>query len=117
MVKIHNIRRLFDRRKELRTNQTPQEEKIWWYLKDKRLGCKFRRQHSVGGYILDFYCKEKRLIIEIDGEIHQTPEAREYDKVRDKFFTELDYKVLRFSNGEVEEDVKAVVAKIQQYLM
>jgi very-short-patch-repair endonuclease len=117
MVKIHNIRRLLDRRKELRENQTPQEEKLWWYLKDKRLGYKFRRQHSVGGYILDFYCKEKRLIIEIDGEVHNTKEAREYDVVRDKFFTELDYKVLRFKNSEVNEDTKKIVEKIKEYLV
>ena len=113
MVKIHNIRRLLERRKELRENQTPQEEKLWWYLKDKRMGYKFRRQHSVGGYILDFYCKEKRLIIEIDGGIHQTKENREYDMVRDKFFTELDYKVLRFRNDEVEKNISEVIRKIK----
>jgi len=115
-VQIHNIRRLLDRRKELRKNQTKTEEKLWWYLKDKRLGFKFRRQHSVGGYILDFYCKEKRLIIEVDGEVHNTKEAREYDKVRDKYFEELDYKILRFKNEEVENDVKKVVSKIQEFL-
>jgi very-short-patch-repair endonuclease len=62
MSKIHNISKLSDRRKELRKNQTPQEEKLWWYLRDKRSGIKFRRQHSIGGYILDFYCKDKKLI-------------------------------------------------------
>lgn len=66
---------------------------------------------------MDFICKEKRLIIEIDGIIHQTPEAREYDKVRDKFFTELDYKVLRFKNDEVENDTNEVVAKIKTCLL
>jgi very-short-patch-repair endonuclease len=115
-VKIHNIQRLIDRRKELRKNQTPMEEKLWWYLKDKRLGLKFRRQHSIGGYILDFYCKEKRLIIEIDGEIHLKNENKEYDAIRDKYFEELDYKTLRFRNGEVMNDVKKVVDKIKHYL-
>jgi very-short-patch-repair endonuclease len=117
VVKIHNIQRLLERRRELRTKPTSTEEKLWWYLKNKRLGVKFRRQHSIGGYILDFICKEKRLIIEIDGIIHQTPEAREYDKVRDKFFTELDYKVLRFKNDEVENDTNEVVAKIKTCLL
>ena len=115
MVKIHNIQRLSDRRKELRKNQTPQEEKLWWYLKDKRLGYKFRRQHSVGGYILDFYCPEKILIVEVDGEIHKTSEAREYDAIRDKFFNDLDYKVLRFKNDEVDKDIKKVVEKIKSF--
>ena len=115
-MKIHNIRKLLERRKELRTNQTPQEEKLWWYLKNKRLGFKFRRQYSTGGYILDFYCKEKRLIIEIDGKVHDTKEAREYDKIRDKFFIELNYKVLRFKNSEIENDAKKVIEKIKSFL-
>jgi very-short-patch-repair endonuclease len=85
-------------------------------LKDKRLGYKFRRQHSVGGYILDFYCKEKKLVVEIDGEIHRTKENREYDDVRDKFFKELGYKVLRFPNKQVEENVKEVVKIIKNHL-
>jgi|SRR3989344_2758605 len=114
--KIHNIHVLADRRKELRTNQTPQEEKLWWYLRGKQLGYKFRRQHSIGGYILDFYCPEKKLIVELDGEVHDTQEAKEYDQVRDKFFTELNYKVLRFKNDEVVKDVKRVIAKIKSYL-
>ena len=77
---------------------------------------KFRRQHSISGYILDFYCKEKRLIIEIDGEIHKKRENKEYDDVRDKYFTELNYKVLRFTNDEVENEIKEVVEKIKNYL-
>jgi very-short-patch-repair endonuclease len=116
VTKIHNIRKLLDRRRELRQKPTLQEEKLWWYLKDKRLGYKFRRQHSVGGYILDFYCKEKKLVVEIDGEIHRTKENREYDDVRDKFFKELGYKVLRFPNKQVEENVKEVVKIIKNHL-
>ena len=116
MMKIHNIQRLSNRRKELRKNQTPQEEKLWWYLRDKRLGCKFRRQHSVGGYILDFICKEKKLIVEIDGGIHLQKENKEYDDVRDKYFRELDYKILRFTNNEIENEIEKVVEKIKSYL-
>jgi leucyl-tRNA synthetase len=116
-MKIHNIQRLLERRKELRKNQTPQEERLWWYLRDKRLGIKFRRQHSVGGYILDFYCKEKRLIIEIDGGIHLQKENKEYDEVRDKYFEELGYKTLRFTNNEVENNIKKVLEKIKSHLI
>ncbi len=115
-MKIHNIHKLVDRRKELRKNQTSQEEKLWWYLKDKRLGIKFRRQHSVSGYILDFYCKEKKLIIELDGKIHNTREAKGYDEVRDKFLTDLDYKVLRFSNAQIEQNINEVLSTIQNHL-
>ena len=104
-----------EHRKELRKNQTPQEKILWWYLKDKRTGHKFRRQHSVGGYILDFYCAENKLIVEIDGRIHNTPEAREYDQIRDKFFTDLGYKILRFSNDEISKDINSVIEKIKSW--
>lgn len=70
----------------------------------------------MGGYILDFYCKDKKLIVELDGEIHNNKSNQEYDSVRDKFFTQLDYKVLRFSNDEVEDNIKKVIEKIILYL-
>lgn len=116
MPKVHNIHTLVSRRKELRKNQTPQEEKLWWYLRDKRLGIKFRRQHSIGGYIVDFYCSEKRLIVEVDGEIHDQKENKEYDSLRDKYFQDLDYKVLRFPNTEIEQNVNEALKTIQYYL-
>jgi very-short-patch-repair endonuclease len=116
MSKIHNLYSLRENRREQRLNPTPQEERLWWYLRDKRLGVKFRRQHSVGGYILDFYFSKKKLIVEVDGEIHNTQDAREYDEARDKFFTDLDYRVLRFSNTDVENNIDAVIAKIKSYL-
>ena len=56
-----------ERRKDLRKSSTPQEQKLWFYLKSKNLGVKFRRQQGIGSYIVDFYCKEKNLIIELDG--------------------------------------------------
>ena len=89
---------------------------MWWYLKNEKLGRKFRRQHSVGGYILDFYCREKKLIIELDGGIHQTVEAKEYDQIRDKYFTDLEYKVVRFLNEEVEKNIDEVLKKIKYHL-
>ena len=116
MQHIHNLQVLKARRRELRKNQTPEEEKLWWYLKEKKLGYKFRRQHSAGGYILDFYCKEKKLIVEIDGGIHQNYGSKEYDRVRDKYFTDLEYRVLRFSNLEVEKNIEMVITKINSCL-
>ena len=62
---------------------------------------------------MDFYCIEKKLIVEVDGEIHNSPEAKEYDEVRDKFFTDLDYKVLRFSNSQVRNNIDNVIEKIK----
>jgi len=104
---------LKERRRELRQNQTSVEEELWFELRHSKLGFKFKRQHSIGGYILDFYCSEKKLIIELDGEVHNTKEAKEYDVVRDKYFKELGYKTIRFLNREVEGDIEKVLEKIK----
>ncbi len=113
---IHNNQILKERRKELRKKQTKAEEKLWFELRHEKLGYKFKRQHSIGGYILDFYCPQKKLIIELDGEVHDTKEAREYDAVRDKYFKELGYTTLRFLNREVEDGVKMVLEKIENLI-
>lgn len=110
---IHNNRTLSDRRKELRKNSTEAEEILWFELRNNKLGVKFKRQHSIGGYIADFYCQKYKLIIELDGEVHDTKEAKEYDVVRDKFFKELGYKVLRFQNYEVENGTEKALDKIK----
>lgn len=112
---IHNNRDFLDRRRELRKNQTKAEEILWFELRNNKLGTKFKRQHSIGGYIADFYCQKYKLIIELDGEIHNTKEAEEYDEVRDKYFKELGYKILRFQNSEVENDTEKVLDKIKNY--
>ena len=112
---IHNNEVLAERRRELRKNQTKAEEILWFELRHEKLGFKFKRQHGIGGYILDFYCSQKKLIIELDGGIHDTEENREYDEVRDKYFTELGYKVLRFKNVEVESEIEKVLEKIKSF--
>lgn len=65
---------------------------------------------------MDFYCAEKRLVIEIDGKIHNQRENIEYDKVRDKYFKELDYKVLRFKNDKIDKDINSVLKEIEKNL-
>ncbi len=116
MTKYYNIGKLKERRRELRRNSTFQEDLLWKQIRNCKLGVKFRRQHSIGGYILDFYCSKKKLIIEIDGEIHNTKKAQEYDAVRDKFFTDIDYKILRFRNNEIKKNINRVIEKIKFYL-
>jgi very-short-patch-repair endonuclease len=113
---VHNNQIFEERRRELRKNQTKAEETLWWYLRDQKLGVKFKRQHSIGGYILDFYCPEKKLIVELDGKIHNMKEAKEYDKIRDKFFRQLGYQILRFWNSEIERDIKKVLEKIENLM-
>ena len=86
-------------RRQLRNELTPAEAKLWDYLKAKKLeGRKFRRQHSVGPFILDFYCPSERLAIELDGQPHFTEEAAEYDREREIFLAFYGIRVLRFEN-------------------
>jgi len=111
-MKIHNSKNLLERRKELREFSTPEEEILWEELRNNKLGARFRRQHSIGGYILDFYCFKTRLIIELDSESHD----KEYDKNRDKYFSELKYQTLRIKNGEIRNELQRVLQKIKQTL-
>jgi very-short-patch-repair endonuclease len=84
------------RARRLRDSMTRQELGLWLRLKNRQLGgFKFRRQHPVGPYILDFYCPEARLAVEIDGDVHNHPNQIEHDRRRDAFFRERGVKTLR----------------------
>jgi len=98
----------------MRKNPTKHEEVLWFYLKSKKFGVKFRRQHGIGGYIVDFYCKEKNLIIELDGSQHLN--TQEYDQTRDAYLKSLGLTVLRFWNEEIDKDIKIVTEKIKGFL-
>jgi very-short-patch-repair endonuclease len=111
---IHNNRELTERRKDLRNNATSQEKILWQYLKGKKVGFKFQRQHSIGAYITDFYCPEKKLIIEIDGSQHR--ENKEYDQLRTNYFEAQGYTVLRFWNSEIDLNIFKVLERIQECL-
>jgi very-short-patch-repair endonuclease len=113
MKRIFNLQKLFQRRKELRNNATPQEVLLCSRLRRSQLGVKFRRQQSIGGYIADFYCAEKKLVIEIDGSQHFQKNNKDYDRVRAEFFKGLDIKVLRFNNEEINNNLESVVLKIR----
>jgi very-short-patch-repair endonuclease len=117
MPLVHNNEKLKDRRRDLRRRSTKEEEILWSNIRGNKLGYKFKRQHSIGGYILDFYCSECKLIIEIDGVSHNTKEAREYDKIRDTYFKELGYTTIRFLNMEVKNEIEKVLLKIKYYLV
>ena len=105
MTQINNKPILKKFRKALRNNATRAERVLWKCLQKRQLGgYKFRRQHSVGNYILDFYCPEKRLAIELDGAHHYTDEGKEYDEVRTEYLAQHAIKVLRFENKKVFEN-------------
>ena len=101
----------------MRNNLTPAEAALWTLLKNKQiLGLRFRRQFSVNNYILDFFCPRAKLAIELDGEVHNPPEAREYDLKRDDFLGSLDIKVLRVENKLVFENTTQVISAIETAL-
>ncbi|MBL7817369.1 MAG: isoleucine--tRNA ligase [Saprospiraceae bacterium] len=102
-----------DYAKKHRQNPTMAEAALWEMLRGKKLeGFKFRRQHQIEDFIVDFICLEKRLIIEVDGGYHETEEAKEYDKARTSYLVFNGYKVVRFKNEEVLGDTEGVLRKI-----
>ncbi len=111
MYNIFNHSKLLERRKRLRKEITPEEYKLWFYLKGKNFNVKFRRQHGIGPYIVDFYCKEKNLILEIDGLQHL--QNKNYDKERDEYLKTLGFKVLRFWNNEIDKNIEDVITRIK----
>ncbi len=97
--RTHNLHNQLAKRKELRHNTTPEENAIWHILKGKSLGgYKWRRQFSVGPYIMDFYCPSAKLCIEVDGIHHNSEEQMEYDNKRSEFLAKQGIRVLRIPN-------------------
>ena len=99
------------RARELRQEMTPTERLLWERLRNRQLaGFKFRRQHPLGPFITDFYCAKRRLVVEIDGDIHDL--KREEDEARTRQFEEFGHRVIRFMNEEVETNIDLVLKKI-----
>ncbi|MBI3501114.1 MAG: endonuclease domain-containing protein [Bacteroidetes bacterium] len=107
----------FDKAKQLRKESTPAEKYLWKMLRGRSiLGFKFRRQHPVYHFIADFYCNKAKLILEVDGDIHELDHIKEYDKEREETIKELGIRVLRFTNEEVLADENKVMRKIENCL-
>ena len=101
--------------KKLRQNLTVSESLLWEKLRNKQLnGLRFRCQHPVGNFILDFYCPSRKLVIEIDGEIHK--DQNEYDNARTFKLEEYGYRVIRFSNEQVMKDLQGVLTEIKRFV-
>jgi ATP-dependent Lhr-like helicase len=103
--------------KQMQSTPTEAENVLWQFLRNKKLEFKFRRQHLVENYIPDFVCIEKKLIIEIDGEYHNTEEQQELDRDRSLYLHEKGYQVIRFTNNEVLFDIENVVQRIKAGLL
>jgi very-short-patch-repair endonuclease len=103
---------VFELAKDLRRNMTDAEIVLWGYLKAGVKGLKFRRQHPLGIYVADFYCHKLKLIIELDGRIHDIEEVKVRDKKREDDLMEWGYKIKRFRNEEVMKQLKMVIDEI-----
>lgn len=101
-------------RKKLRHSMTNAEKFLWRYIRDKKLGVKFLRQVSIGHFVVDFYCKEISLAIELDGSIHDKKEFQEKDKIRQAIIESDNVHFLRFTNDEIFNDTDVVLLKIQK---
>ena len=114
---IHNLQPSNERRRELRRNPTRAESYLWQSLRKSQLdGKKFRRQHGIGPYIVDFYCPECRVIVELDGAVHQGLLASERDDDRTRYLESLGMRVIRFENCEILENLERVMEAIKIFL-
>ena len=109
-------RELSDRARQMRKEDTKAEKAAWELLRDRRtLGLKFRRQVLIDRYIVDFYCPEIRLIIEIDGGVHDRTEQAKWDEIRDARLAELGYRMLHVRNEDVLNDPERFTERIRSH--
>ena len=113
---IHNWKSLKVNRKNLRNEGTVAEAALWSCLKNSQLaGRKFRRQHSIENFIVDFYCPSEKLIIEVDGEGHFTVSGQASDEDRDSYLQGLGFVILRYENIDIYKNLESVLVDIQRH--
>jgi cyclase len=105
---------VFENAKQLWNTMTDAETVLWMLLKQRIDGCKFRRQHPIGLFIADFYCHKAKLVIEVDGCIHNLPDIRKNDEKKENYLMRNGYRVLRFTNKEIMTSIETVMQKITQ---
>lgn len=108
---------LRERAREMRKRATSAEKVLWQKLRERPLNVKFLRQHIIGDYIADFFAYEQRLVIEVDGSYHDSPEQRERDLQRDDYLRKKNYQILRFTNEDVIYHTKDVLQTIKENLI
>ncbi|WP_338268863.1 endonuclease domain-containing protein [Marinomonas pontica] len=112
--RIFNLKKNHYFRVNLRETMPEPERRLWRHIRGRQLGMKFRRQHGIGPYIVDFYCPEKRLVIEIDGDSHYNLDTQVYDRKRDDFMRSLGLQVMRFTNQDILENLGSVLEVVLQ---
>ena len=114
MTEIYNKTSIKEKRRYLRHNMTKAEAILWNHLKQKQVcGQRFLRQFSVDSYIIDFFCPQLNLAIEVDGDTHLSDEELEHDKIRQDKIEALGIVFLRFTNGEIYNGLDFVLEKIE----
>ena len=108
---------LRDNMHQLRNHQTDAEYMLWQRIRNKQLGAKFRRQHIIDDYIVDFVCLQHQLIIEVDGKYHAGGEQKEFDAVREQKLKSEGYYILRFTNEEVINNLDQTIECIKKHLI
>ena len=103
--------------RSLRKKSTIQEQKLWNLIRNRQLNnLKFIRQYPIGTYIVDFACREKKIIIEIDGGQHNQDKNILYDTERTKYFEKLGYKVIRFWNNDIDNNIEGVYQRLSEFI-
>jgi imidazole glycerol-phosphate synthase subunit HisF len=110
------IKHIYQRARELRNNTTHAETLLWGFLKTKPHDLKFRRQHPYSIFILDFYCHSLKLVIEVDGSIHNQPDVKINDRQRQELLEKDGITVLRFTNVQVEKSIEEVQKVIENFI-
>jgi very-short-patch-repair endonuclease len=105
-------------KRKLRKESTKPENKLWYFLRDRRFqNLKFKRQHGIDPYVVDYYCSEKNLVIEIDGDVHDFPDQIKKDRLRSEYLRKRGLEVVRYNNRDVLENLKSVLHDLYNRIM
>ncbi|MFA5076218.1 MAG: endonuclease domain-containing protein [Patescibacteria group bacterium] len=113
MGQTFNRKKFKNLRSKLRHSSTKVENKLWYKINNRQLGYKFRRQQGIGNYVVDFYCPELKLVIEVDGQYHDDPVVYKKDREREKYLCSLGLVVRRYTAREVFKNTMGVVSDIE----
>jgi very-short-patch-repair endonuclease len=117
MTRHYNKKTEKEKRRILRKQQTFAEKVMWMQLRNRQIrGCKFRRQYSVDQFVIDFYCPELKLAVELDGDIHQLPEQMAYDIERQKYLEEFGISFIRIKNEEFFGNPNKAINRIEKLI-
>jgi len=117
MGQLFNRKHQGEKRKRLRNNMPEAERVLWNHIRNKKLGgLRFRRQVGIGEYIVDFYCPQLRIVLELDGDSHFTKEAVVYDNERNAYMESLGLHVIRYTNDRIKYDLERVIEELKQII-